>query len=428
MTMRTEGTDTTHAGMAQQAENAPDPASEKEETRQKRQRRRFLDWLNNEFDYTRPRRNEVREGTILDIGDNDVVVDIGAKRDAIVPRKDLDRLDDEVREGLSVGDNVPVVVLRTWGPRDRLTVSINRGLQQQDWLRAQELLESGDVVEAKVTGVNRGGVIAAFGRVRGFVPNSHLSSVPRGLRGERLKEAKTALVGKTLPLVVIEVNQRRRRLVLSERKADHIRRAKILAELTEGDVRVGIVSSIVDFGAFVNLGGVDGLVHISELDWGHVDHPGDVLSVGEKVEVYVLSVDRERERISLSRKRLLPDPWYTVTDNLQVGQTIDGTVTNVRDFGAFVDVGQGIEGLVHVSEMPLGRATLTELDAGASIQVRVLEIDHVRRRIALSLRGIAQTVLFPEDVNVEDRAGAPEESASEVEGDADSTLSRSVLE
>jgi small subunit ribosomal protein S1 len=329
---------------------------------------------------------------ILEIGDNDIIVDIGAKQDGIVPRTDLDLLDEEYREGLKVGETVPVVVMRTWGRQDGILVSINKGLQRQDWLRAEDLLESKEVIEAEVIDHNRGGVLVSFGRIRGFVPNSHTTSIPRGVRGQRLRELKEELVGKTLSLVVIEVNQRRRRLVLSERQAGNVRRAQVLEELVEGDVRTATVSSLVDFGAFVDLGGIDGLIHISELDWTHVNHPSEVLSVGDEVEVYVLDVDRERERIALSRKRLLPDPWHTVTEDLEVGHVVEGTLANVVDFGAFVDLGHGVEGLVHISEMPAGEATLRDLESGSPILVRVLEIDHDRRRIALSLRGIAQTV------------------------------------
>ena len=344
-------------------------------------------WLEDEFDYERPRRGEVREALILDVGEKDAIVDVGVKRDGVVPRSDLDLLDDAYREGLQAGDRVPVVVLKTWG-QDGLVVSIHRGLQQQDWLRAKELQESGEVLEAEVVDLNRGGVLAAFGRLQGFVPNSHLTAIRRGARGNGLREAKSELVGQTLHLVVIEVNQRRRRLVLSEREASRQRREQVLEELTEGEVRTGTVTNMVDFGAFVDLGGVDGLIHVSELDWKHVAHPRQVLRVGEEVEVYVLGVDRERERISLSRKRLLPDPWYEVTGDLLVGQVVEGTVTNVVDFGAFVELGEGIEGLVHLSAMPAGEGTRAELTPGSPILVRVLEIDEDRRRIALSLRGI----------------------------------------
>jgi small subunit ribosomal protein S1 len=367
------------------------PIQEQAEPKKRELHEQFTDWLQDEFDYTSPRRNEVREGVILEASENDMIVDIGAKRDGIVLPTDLDRLDEEYRAGLKPGVRVPVVVLRTWGDPDGIVVSINLGLQRQDWLRAEELLESGEVFEAEVTDHNKGGLLVSFGRLNGFVPNSHLNAVPRGTRGDRLHEIKENLLGQTLSLVVIEVDQRRRRLVLSERKANHVRREQLLQELTEGEVRTGVVSNLVDFGAFVDLGGIDGLIHISELDWSHVDHPRDVLSVGEQVEVYVLDVDRERERIALSRKRLLPDPWYVITDELRVGQVVQGTVTSLTDFGAFVDVGKGIEGLVHISEMPTGRATLEALHVGDQVSVRVLEFDHDKRHIALSMRAVTSS-------------------------------------
>ena len=345
-------------------------------------------WLEDEFDYKQPKRGEVREAVILAIGENDVIVDMGAKRDGVVPRKDLDLLDNTHREGLQVGNRVPVVVLRTWGRDDELVVSINKGLQQEDWLRAVDMQERGEVLDAEIVDLNQGGVLASFGRLQGFVPNSHLTAIRRGSSGERLLEAKSALLGQTLHLVVLEVDQHRRRLVLSERKANRLRQEQVLQELTEGDVRTGTVTNLVDFGAFVDLGGVDGLIHISELAWKHTSHPRDVLDVGDEVEVYVLSVDRERERIALSRKRLLPDPWDEVTEGVHAGQIVEGTVTKVIDLGAFVELEKGIEGLIHVSDMPAGETARADLTPGSPILVRVLHIDDKRRRIALSLRGI----------------------------------------
>jgi len=344
-----------------------------------------------EYDYTEPRRGDVFEATILSIGENDIIVDVGAKRDGIVPPRDLDLLDDEeFIESLEVGDKVPVAVLKTWGRRDGILVSINKGLQQEDWLRADDLLETEDVIEADVIDYNRGGALVQFGRLNGFVPNSHLVSIPRGLRGNALREAKADLIGETLSLVVIEVNQRRRRLVLSERDAQHRKRKELLEELTEGEVRTGVVRNLVEFGAFVDLGGLDGLIHISELAWRHIDHPRDVLDVGEEVEVYVLSVDRERERVALSRKRLMPDPWHKVVSELSEGEVVEGTVTNIVDFGAFVNLGEGVEGLVHVSEMPDGKTTPEELESGDKVEVRILGINDWKRRVALRLENIIE--------------------------------------
>jgi small subunit ribosomal protein S1 len=357
----------------------------------------FARLIKSEYDYTRPRQGEVREATILAIGSNDMVVDLGTKRDGIIPPRDLDLVDDVAYvDSLEIGDRVPVVILSTWGLEDGVTVSLNKGLQGQDWLRAQELLEKEQVVEAEVVDSNRGGVIVLFGRLQGFVPNSHLAALPPGLRGERLQEAKAKLVGKRLSLTVISVDQQRRRLVLSERVANSHRRQQLFQELTEGDVRTGTVCNLVDFGAFVDLGGVDGLIHISELGWKYVDHPREVLKTGDEVEVCVLNVDRERERIGLSRKRLLTDPWDQATSSLRKGDIVQGTVTGIREFGAFVSLGDGVEGLVHVSEMSDGAATFPDLEPGTPVIVAILEVDQWEHQIALRLEDISPPRTDPE--------------------------------
>jgi small subunit ribosomal protein S1 len=359
--------------------------------------------IESDYDYTLPKRGDICEAIILSVRKDEVIVDLGVKRDGIVPREDLQLLDSDYRASLQAGDTVPVYVRDTRASGDGIVVSLNQGLAQQDWLRAEELLKDGETCEAKVIDVNSGGVLVSFGRVRGFVPNSHLSSVPPGLRGTRLQEAKSDLVGQALTLTVLEVDQRRRRLILSERAANQRRRQKLLEGLTEGDVRTGVVRNLVAYGAFVDLGGVDGLIHISQLDWSHLDHPSDVLTVGEELEVQILSVDQERERIELSRKCLLPDPWPVVTEALEVDQVVEGRVTNVVDFGAFVDIGQGVEGLVHTSEMPDGKATCARLGLEAPIKVRVLDIDRAKRRLALSLRGVPDVAFATENEALNER-------------------------
>ncbi len=373
----------------------------------------FADLLEEEYDYTEMRRNEVHEATILAIGNNDIVVDMGTKRDGIIPPKDLSFVDDDYVDTLKVGDRIPVAVLKTWGQEDGILVSLNKGLQQEDWLRAEEMLETGEVMECEVQDYNRGGVLVSFGRLRGFVPNSHLTSIPTGLRGEELRERKADLVGTRMRLAVIEVNQRRRRLVLSRRAAQRRQRQELLEELEEGQVRTGVVRNLVDFGAFVDLGGVDGLVHISELAHRHVTDPAEELSLGEEVEVYVLSVDLERERIALSRKNLLPDPWDSVVEEVEESDLIEGTVTSIVGFGAFVRIHEGFEGLVHVSEMPYGEASLSTLEPGTEVTVRVLDINHEKQQIGLSMRDIEEPEAEEAESEVEETE-APE-TAEEVE-------------
>lgn len=359
------------------------------------QEQSFSVLLENGYDYDRPRRGQVCRAIVLSIDENEVIVDLGCKRDGVVPRTDLERLDEAYLDGLQVGEEVPVSVLSVSGRQGELVVSLNQGLEQQDWLRAQEMIESGDLCEAEVVGVNRGGVVVRFGRLRGFVPNSQLSDVRRGTRGERLDRVKRDLEGTTLWLVVIEVQQRRSRLILSQRAAGSRRRQALLSELMEGDVRTGRVCNLAQFGAFVDLGGIDGLIHVSELDWKHVGHPREVVSVGDEVDVYILNVDRERERIGLSRKRLLPDPWPLVTDGLRSGQVIEGAVTNVVAFGVFVDIGKGVEGLVHTSEIP-GEVDWEQSQYGSPLAVRVIEVDRWGHRISLSLKNVPETLAQPE--------------------------------
>jgi len=347
------------------------------------EQKKLAERIESDYDYTRPRFGDVQEGTIASVGEDEWIIHLDeAKRDGVVSADDLESLDDEFRASLSVGDRVPLRILRGITRDGQIVASIRQGLHYSDWLRAKDLLESGEEVESEVTDVNRGGLVVAFGRIRGFVPNSHLTR-----DRSRKEEAKAELIGQTLTLVVIEVNQRRRRLVLSERAAAaHIRR-QLLEELEPGQVRRGVVRHLTSYGAFVDLGGLDGLLHVSELDWRYVNHPKEVVKAGDEIDVFVLDVDRERERISLSRKRLLPDTWEQVTKNLLIGDPIMGTVTALADFGVFLDVGAGVQGLLHVSKIPNGRLGMSEFKVGDPIDVRVQTIDRQRHRIALTMNG-----------------------------------------
>ncbi len=341
------------------------------------------------FSYSPPRRGEIREATILQIDEREIIVDLGAKQDGIVPSQDLDRMDDSFRESLATGANIPVYVVNPRDQNDNLIVSINMGLQRYDWEKARELLSSQDPVDVKVSGYNKGGALVRWNRLEGFIPSSHLVSA--NMAADR-RDAMSELIGSALGVKVIEVDQDRRRLIFSEREAQKEWRAKrkqtLLAELNVGDVVNGIVTGLRDFGAFVNIGGADGLIHVSELAWHRVDHPRDILGIGDQIEVYVLNLDRETNRIALSRKRLLSDPWDEAQIRYHEGQLVEGQVTNVVDFGAFVALDDGLEGLLHLSEM--GDGALKEphsyVQKGDHLSLRISHLEPEKRRVGFTQR------------------------------------------
>ncbi|MDX2136614.1 MAG: S1 RNA-binding domain-containing protein [Chloroflexota bacterium] len=348
----------------------------------------FRELLESSFNYQPPQRGEIRTAIILQIAPREIIVDLGVKRDGIVPIADLERLEPAFRDQLKVGAEVPVYVLNPRDLDENLIVSINMGMQQYDWEKARELIKSEDVVAVKVKGNNRGGILVQWNRLEGFIPSSHLVSTTS--TGSR--DSWDDLNENELRVKVIEVDQARRRLIFSEREAQREWRAqqkqRLLAELKEGSIVKGTVTGLRDFGAFVNLGGADGLIHVSELAWHRVDHPRDVLRVNETIDVYVLSLDRATNRIALSRKRLLPDPWQLAAERYHEGQIVEGTVTNVVDFGAFVALDDGLEGLLHLSEM--GDGSLKEphsyLKKGDRLSLRISHLEPEKRRVGFTQR------------------------------------------
>lgn len=344
--------------------------------------------------FSRLRQGDTVEGTIVSISPNQVLVAIPYKADAVVDPRELERLGKEYLESIAIGDAVTAVVVQ---PEDRdgnVVVSLARAQQEQDWQQAEELFDSQDVFEGVVTGFNRGGVIVRVGRVRGFVPASQLSARWQAQQdGEGDPEQRWArLVGQSMQLKVVELDRVRNRLILSERAAMRDWRKnqkdRLLSTLNRGDVLKGIVTSIADFGAFVDLGGADGLIHLSELAWHRVEHPRDVLRVGQEVEVYVMNVDEERKRIGLSLRRLSPEPWTVVEERYEVGQVLKAQITRLAAFGAFAKMDDAIEGLIHISEMADHRINHPKeiVQEGDEVQVRVIRIDPQHRRIGLSLR------------------------------------------
>jgi small subunit ribosomal protein S1 len=264
------------------------------------------------------------------------------------------------------------------------------GGSQADWEQVQQVFDSDTTIKLRIIGHNRGGLLVEWNSLRGFVPASQLVDFPSPSNTRNRHEALANHVGQTLHLRVIELDRAQNRLILSERAAQVQpgTRATVLESINEGDIISGQVTNLCDFGVFVDLGGLEGLIHISELSWGRVGHPRDILSRGDTIRVYVMNVDQDQGRIALSLKRLHPDPWQTVELRYQVGQIVEGVVTNVVDFGAFACIEEGLEGLIHVSELAEGhflhpRNVVSE---GEVVKARILNIDGKARRLGLSLR------------------------------------------
>jgi small subunit ribosomal protein S1 len=347
-------------------------------------------------DYKSLKYGDVMDGVIMHLDREEILVDIGSKSEGIVPSREYSSLSPEERNALAVGDTILVFVVQPENQEGHAVVSIDRARQEKSWRRLQELHEANEVIEAEVTNYNKGGLLVNLDGVRGFVPASQVTEIRGG--DEASKQADMArLIGTTLPLKVIEINRHRNRLILSERQAVQERRdvmkERLIEELSEGEVRKGRVSSICDFGAFVDIGGADGLVHLSELSWSRVRHPSEVLRVGQEVDVYVLGINAQEKKIALSIKRTQAEPWSRVAAAYEVGQLVRGTVTQLANFGAFARIEDGIEGLIHVSELVDDRVTHPKqiVSEGDELLLRIIRIDPQRRRMGLSLRRALDT-------------------------------------
>jgi small subunit ribosomal protein S1 len=270
------------------------------------------------------------------------------------------------------------------------TNSLPSSEEADDWRKIAEMMEQDAILSLKVVGYNRGGLLVEWESLRGFVPASQLVHFPASEHENERRDALVERVGDTLQLRVIELDAEKNRLILSERAAqvEAGPREHILTELKRGDIIMGKITNLCDFGAFVDLGGVEGLIHISELSWGRVGHPADILERGESVSVYVLDIDSNQARIALSLKRLHPDPWATVHERYQIGEMVEGKITNVVDFGAFACIEEGLEGLIHFSELAEGHFLHPRnvVQEGEMIKARILSIDGRARRLGLSLR------------------------------------------
>jgi len=347
-----------------------------------------------------PKRGEIRKGTIASISDGQILVSVGAKSEGILAGKELDSIDDETVESWKVGDEIKVFVVTPEDSNGNLILSFNRALEEENWQTAEELLESDDSFTSKIEGYNKGGLLVPLGTIRGFVPASQIGLGRRlTITGNSPDERYSEMVGEEIEVCVIEVDRERRRLILSERAASSETRdsikERVIDELEEGEIRTGRVTSLADFGAFVNINGADGLVHLSELSWEHINHPSEVLEVGQEIKVKVISIDEDRKRIGLSIRRLKDDPWEDQIEALTEGQLVEGKITRLTNFGAFArllldDVEGDLEGLIHISEISERRIEHPKevLKEGEVVTLRIIKIEEDTHRIGLSMRRV----------------------------------------
>lgn len=349
------------------------------------------------------------DGTVVKIEHDEVLVDIGFKSEGVIPARELSiRKDADPSEVVNLGDKLEALVLQKEDKDGRLILSKKRAEYERAWIQVEDKFKAGEVVTGEVIEVVKGGLILDIG-LRGFLPASLVD-----LR--RVKDL-TAYLGTEIEARVIEMDRNRNNVVLSRRvlleEGRKNERAEILEKLTKGMRLKGTVSSIVDFGAFVDLGGIDGLIHISELSWSHVNHPSEVVKVGEEVEVEVLDVDLQRERISLGLKQTTDDPWTKLVETYPVGTITDGKVTKIVPFGAFIELGDNVEGLVHISEMALKHidSPAQVVHVGDTVKVKVMDVNVERRRISLSMKAAAEDLgleIAVEEPEAKEEASAPE--------------------
>ncbi len=347
-----------------------------------------------------PKRGEIRTGTIANMSDGQILVSVGAKSEGIIAGKEFESINEEIRESFEVGDEITAYVVTPEDSNGNLILSYTRALEEKNWQTAEELLESEDSFDSKIEGYNKGGLLVPLGTIRGFVPASQIGLSRRlTITGNSPDERYSEMVGEEIEVCVIEVDRDRRRLILSERAASSETREsikeRVIEDLEEGEIRTGRVTSLADFGAFVNINGADGLVHLSELSWDHVNHPSEVLEVGQEIDVKVISIDEDRKRIGLSIRRLKDDPWDDQIEELTEGQLVEGKITRLTNFGAFArllldDVEGDLEGLIHISEISEQRIEHPKevLHEGDVVTLRIIKIENDTHRIGLSMRRV----------------------------------------
>lgn len=352
-----------------------------------------------------PQQGEIRTGVIASISPTQILVSIGTKSEGVIAGRELDQIEPEERASLQVGQEVPVYVVNPEDANGNVILSYVRAREQLSWDVVETMLESDQVFESKITGYNKGGLIVDVHGLRGFVPASQVSPMRRAVStGETPEQRWAHMIGEPISVRIIEVDRERRRLILSERTSSSETRQslkeRMIEELQVGEVRTGRVTSLADFGAFVNISGADGLVHLSELSWEHVQHPREILEVGQEVKVKVISVDKEKKRIGLSIRQTQNDPWQAKVEKFHSGQLTEGVITRLTKFGAFARLEGDIEGLIHISEISENRIEHPKevLKEGDVVTLRIIRIDPEQRRIGLSLRKVDSPAYADKDL------------------------------
>jgi small subunit ribosomal protein S1 len=363
-----------------------------------------------------PSQGEIRNGTIASISQGQILVSVGTKSEGVISGKEFEAIPSTELSTLSVGQEIPVYVVNPEDSSGTLVLSYVRAREEKGWQEAEEMLSSKGSFHSKIIGFNKGGLIVPLGTLRGFVPASQIALSRRAnISGDTPEQKWSKMVGMEVDVCVIEVDRERRRLILSERAASTETREtlkeRVIDELKEGEIRTGHVTSLADFGAFVNINGADGLVHLSEISWDRIQHPGEVLKVGQEIKVKVISIDRDKKRIGLSIRQLQDDPWSNQAAAFAVGQLIQGKITRLTKFGAFAQLEGEIEGLIHISELSEKRIEHPKevLKEGDTVTLRVIKIDPANHRIGLSLRRVDSMAYAEMDWQALDETTSDEE-------------------
>ena len=373
-----------------------------------------------EYKVDLPQRGEIRTGVVASVSPSQILVSIGAKSEGVIAGRALDDISPETRASFEPGQEIEVYILSPEDKHGNVVLSYTRAIEMKAWTLVEDMLKSEEVYEGKISGYNKGGLLVDVEGLRGFVPASQVSAVRRSMAVGSTPEQRWAkMQGEAIAVRIIEVDRERRRLILSERAASNESRQsikeRVIEDLEIGKTYTGRVTSLANFGAFVNINGADGLVHLSEISWERVKHPSEVLEVGQEVDVKVISIDEDKKRIGLSLRQLREDPWKSRIEKFQVGQLIQGKITRLTKFGAFAQLEGDIEGLIHVSEISDQRVEhpKEELKEGDVVNLRIIRIEADRRRIGLSMRKVDSAAYVDKDMKALAQAFSGDEELEE---------------